>query len=259
MSYEEFGTTLAKTRKEMGYTQTELANLVGTSRVTIQNWEKGVSYPDLKSIHALTEALKIPIGELLCFPTLPDYNENVILREYRTLNETNKQAARAVIFTLHEEQIREEDKRLKQEYVLLPLMSSPAAAGVAGYETNEIPPEPIFVKKGRWGDTADYVVRVSGASMEPRYFDGDLVFVEETSCVENGEDAILVYNEGILIKNIQGRKVISLNPKYPFKKRPEDLRIIGRVLGIVEKEADREERNALNELFHNELAEYYRN
>ncbi len=45
MDLESFGNRLYRLRREWGYTQTELANKLGTTRGCVANWEKGRRRP----------------------------------------------------------------------------------------------------------------------------------------------------------------------------------------------------------------------
>lgn len=54
-----FGNTIHRLRKERGYTQQKLADLVGNSNRTISKWEKGTTVPDLATIQALCKVLEV--------------------------------------------------------------------------------------------------------------------------------------------------------------------------------------------------------
>lgn len=49
------GETIKELRKEKGYSQTKLAELLFTSQDTISLWERNKSLPDAKAIIALTQ------------------------------------------------------------------------------------------------------------------------------------------------------------------------------------------------------------
>ncbi len=56
---------LKNVRKEKGYTQAELAELLNVSRQTISNWECGQSIPDVASLKQLQQYLDVPLEVLL--------------------------------------------------------------------------------------------------------------------------------------------------------------------------------------------------
>lgn len=55
--YELIGSAINKKRKELGYTQMELANKTGMSRTSIVNIEKGRQFPPLHLVWELSRAL----------------------------------------------------------------------------------------------------------------------------------------------------------------------------------------------------------
>jgi len=50
---------IAKARDEIGFTQAELADAVGVTTRTIQNWEAGVSAPKPPQVKAIERLLRI--------------------------------------------------------------------------------------------------------------------------------------------------------------------------------------------------------
>lgn len=59
------GNRIAKRRKEKGYTQEYLAQVLGISRQAVGKWEQDLSAPDTKNLIALAELLDISVEELL--------------------------------------------------------------------------------------------------------------------------------------------------------------------------------------------------
>ena len=63
----EFGNHLTDLRKERGYSQFQLAKLVGVSDKSISKWETGVAKPRANTCRKLAAALGINIGDLYSF------------------------------------------------------------------------------------------------------------------------------------------------------------------------------------------------
>ncbi|HNX64757.1 MAG TPA: helix-turn-helix domain-containing protein [Oscillospiraceae bacterium] len=80
---------------------------------------------------------------------------------------------------------------------------------------------------------ADFALRISGDSMEPKFSDGDVVLVKEQSAVDKGEIGIFIVNTTGYIKKYNGKWLESLNPKYPDIKPADsdDVRCAGIVVG----------------------------
>ena len=61
---------------------------------------------------------------------------------------------------------------------------------------------------------ADYAVRISGNSMEPEYFDGDILLVRFQEQLEPGELGIFIADNRMYFKKLGEDRLISLNPDY---------------------------------------------
>lgn len=62
---EKFGAFVAKRRKELGYTQKELARQLLISDKAVSKWETGTTIPDTALLIPLAEALGVTVTELL--------------------------------------------------------------------------------------------------------------------------------------------------------------------------------------------------
>lgn len=61
----KFNERLQKLRKERGYSQEDLAELLHISRQAVSKWESGVSYPETEKLIELSRLFSISIDELL--------------------------------------------------------------------------------------------------------------------------------------------------------------------------------------------------
>jgi len=65
MDKTQLGNKIASLRKENGFTQKELAELLYVSDKTVSKWETGVNYPDMAILERLCDVLKTNISTLL--------------------------------------------------------------------------------------------------------------------------------------------------------------------------------------------------
>ena len=65
MDQKETGAFISKLRKEKGYTQRELAEILGVSDKTVSKWETGKGYPDIEQLLSLSEEFSVSVNELL--------------------------------------------------------------------------------------------------------------------------------------------------------------------------------------------------
>lgn len=122
----------------------------------------------------------------------------------------------------------------KTEYLYLPFFDLPVSAGTGVYLDSE-DTKKIRVPANEDTRKSDYALRVSGDSMEPRYYDGDIVLVRQQQYVEEGEVGIFLYNDDGYIKIFGGDRLISLNKKYKDMMLSENDQFIclGKVMGIL--------------------------
>lgn len=81
---------------------------------------------------------------------------------------------------------------------------------------------------------ADFCCYVSGDSMEPDYYDGDLICVKVQPSVEVGEVGVFVINGELFVKKLGANGLVSLNPKYSTIKKSPDIICQGKVLGKID-------------------------
>ena len=120
-------------------------------------------------------------------------------------------------------------ERIKIMPILIPLAPASAGSGQLlsdgdGFETIElenVPPE------------ADFALRVRGDSMEPEYFDNDIVFVKKDIMVGYGQTGVFILNGEGFLKQLRDGVLLSLNPKYAPITIGEfdEFRAVGRVIG----------------------------
>jgi SOS-response transcriptional repressor LexA/DNA-binding Xre family transcriptional regulator len=84
---------------------------------------------------------------------------------------------------------------------------------------------------------ADYALRISGDSMEPKYHSGDVLLVQNCDSVEEGELGIFVLDGSGYFKKYGGDRLISLNEAYApiMLKDFSEISCCGRVLGKLKR------------------------
>lgn len=82
---------------------------------------------------------------------------------------------------------------------------------------------------------ANFALKIKGNSMEPVYFDGDIVLVKEQPAIDIGQIGIFTIEGEGYIKKYGGDRLISLNAEYDdiiFAEHDEErIRCVGRVIG----------------------------
>ena len=195
----EFKDRLKDIRQKAGMTQKELAERSGISYSYVTKLESGeAKNPTTETLSALSCILNAPLSAIF------DFGE--------ATNSSIKEKAQKIL-------------------TKLPLYDTPVSAGTGvwlvegheyAYENFEDAP------KG-----ADFALRVRGDSMEPVYSHGDIVFVRANIIVESGQIGVFCLNGEGYLKQLQGNKLVSLNPVYKpiVIEEYDSFFICGRVIG----------------------------
>lgn len=118
----------------------------------------------------------------------------------------------------------------------IPLYDLPVSAGIGEYLDGDAA-ESLSITVSESTASADFALRISGNSMEPKYHDGDVLLVQNAESVEVGEQGIFILDGAGYFKVYGGDCLISLNPEYGriMLKDFENVSCIGRVLGRLKK------------------------
>ena len=233
------GEQIKKYRNIKGMTQQDIADALGeSSGRVIYNWEKGIGRPDCDKLARLCDLLGVSADELIGCKSMaqrPTATEWNTLQKYRALDEHGKEVVDYLIDSEYK-RVATMARKPKARMLKVDFYNYPASAGTGNFLENEVP-EQILVKESAEAEEADYVIPVSGDSMEPTYHDGDKVFVEKCSSVNIGEVGIFVVNGDVYIKELGNKCLISHNKEYkPIRIGENDsVYCCGRVIGIVEE------------------------
>ena len=73
---ETFGQRLSRIRKEIGYTQEEIASRITISPQAVSKWENDISSPDILVLSSLADILGVSVDELLGRPESEHHEQN---------------------------------------------------------------------------------------------------------------------------------------------------------------------------------------
>lgn len=224
------GEKLAELRRRAGLSQKDLAERLSIYGVHVSNqavskWEKGLTQPNADQFLALCRALDA---------------ENIAAEFFgrrggllRGLNDAGVSKLREYADLLRASGLYAAAAEAATERVL-PLYSLAVSAGTGQFlDSDDF--ESVIVGADV-PDAADYGVRVAGNSMEPRYQDGQTVWVQYRRTLRSGEIGIFLYDDNAYLKQLivdeTGVRLHSLNPDYSDIAIPSasELRILGRVV-----------------------------
>lgn len=253
-----------KSRKKL--TNEQLAERSGIPLGTLSKLLAGMNEsPKLSNIVAICNALDCSVEYVVT--GAPDNTNNYTLtaeeiahiETYRTLDHwgralvdtvAQKEAERAAATPAEPAEVREPKRSGTR--ILRPVASAgryagasiaggkrsialyelPVSAGVGVY-LDDARAETISIPAGEKTADADYALRISGDSMEPKYHNGDVLLVQNTDSVEVGELGIFLLDGSGFFKVYDGSRLLSLNPQYApiLLKEFADVQCKGRVVG----------------------------
>ena len=234
---KKIGERIKEARLAKNLKQEELATLIGAKYRSVSTWELGTAKPDCVTLLRICEVLNVSPEQILGFHSEnPTASELALIRKYRYIDDLGRQAVDAVLAIEHERALSVQPKKKRARMLKFDFYNYPASAGTGSFLETE-KPEAIWVKETPEADNADYVIPITGNSMEPTFYDGDKVFVEQCSSVAKGDIGIFIVNGEAFIKECGEKCLISHNSAYkPIKLRENDsVYCCGRVLGVAEQ------------------------
>jgi phage repressor protein C with HTH and peptisase S24 domain/DNA-binding Xre family transcriptional regulator len=129
-----------------------------------------------------------------------------------------------------------EEQRVRTGKRSIKMYRLPVSAGVGEYLEEDVV-ENISIPNNEKTAEADYALRISGNSMEPKYHNGDVLLVQNAESVEMGELGIFLLDGCGFFKVYGGDTLISLNPEYGpiLLKEFANVQCKGRVVGKLKR------------------------
>lgn len=244
------GNRIKEARLNLGYTQEELAKLLGVTKGAVANYEIETSHPKEPIMYKLIEVLKVDANYLFqdCVKLPKEANDITLaeyehIKKYRFITEHSPDGASMVDTVLNREySIATQIKAHKENFLIQEKITTALRIRLINYyyrlasagtgqiifdmpptKRIEIPDIPEYKK-------ADYAIGVNGSSMEPIYHDGDTLLIEMTEEIERGEIGIFMVDSESYVKKLGDGELISLNPEYDNIKLTEDSKCMGKVI-----------------------------
>lgn len=239
------GERIKKLRKEKKLTLEELASKVNTTAQTIYKYENNLitNIPSDK-IELLALNLNTTPSYLMGWDSpekkLREYDlynlnsltekEGELLLNYRVLDEFGKQT---IDILINREISRMELNEINSQVVLcktIDLYKRLASCGTGEFLFDDIPIEKIEVPIDC---EADFAVSVIGDSMEPTFFEDDILLIDKQPAIQLNEIGLFIINGEAFIKELGKNCLISHNKNYPIIEFKDEMRIdcIGKVVG----------------------------
>ncbi len=244
------GERIKYAREQKGLLQGELAKLINVkSAGVISNWENDLNKPDAEKMVKLCDVLDISVSFLLDYYGKSSFEftpfEEEYIKKYRSLDSHGQETVSYIL-----ERETERVKALREQAVYIDNLKNSvpkdnpnipqmrlinyyyrlASAGTGQIIFDMPPTKRIEIPDILKYKKADYAIGVNGNSMEPVYYDGDMLLVEMTENIEVGEIGIFSVNNECFVKKLGKNELISLNPDYDNIPLNETAHCMGRVI-----------------------------
>ncbi len=227
-------------KKEKGLTNLQLAKLSGTTLSTIDKITAGINQnPKLDTLKAICKVLGCSLNDFEDSPTVTTFSEleKTHIKKYRTLDEHGKKAVDCILNVEYE---RVEATRTPvipiSSIITLSEFEQPVSAGKGVYLGDGSQTITREVRSTEETRKADFILRVSGDSMEPKYSDGDRLLIKRQHDVGIGEIGIFILNNEGFVKKKEKDRLVSLNPAYEdiIFNDEDSIECKGKVIGKIQ-------------------------
>jgi len=223
-----------------GREQQELTNYLNLKKTAYSDWKSGKSESYRKYIVEIAEFFDVSIDYLVYGKekntslNLPE-DEAELLKYYKQLPEKEKirlvSRAEAIADMYAEAAPEPVHPKISIKHSIYSVSAGTGdMLDTDEWDTIDVPDSPEARK-------ADFCLTIHGNSMEPVYYNGDIVLVKEQQSVGKGQIGIFIIEGCGYIKKFGGDRLISLNEEYDdillSDYDPEDIRCSGLVIGRV--------------------------
>ena len=168
-----------------------------------------------------------------------------LLNEYHSLDPYGQETIDAAL-TRESKRIEQYGKLGKRNVVILaeyeaskapthiiPYWEYGVSAGNGIYQLNDTTSVMMTLWATETTKQADFIIKVSGSSMEPDYHDGEKLYVRKVEYLRNGDVGIFTIGNECFLKELGEDGLISRNKNYDDIPGDEKVRLIGKVIGKV--------------------------
>ena len=226
-------------KKIKNLTNKDISEITGISISSLDKITSGNNTnPKLETVKLICGALGCKLSDLLDDVDGNGYTleEDSMIKKYRTLDSYGQKAVTSVL-DIEFERCHEAKQKKIQHTRLIDFIDIPVSAGFGTYLDDERREQKEIIDSDL-ADRADFILRIDGDSMEPKYHSGDYVFVKKQDAVDIGQICIYYVNGNGYMKKYGGDRLISLNNRYDdilFSEYDiDEIKCFGLVLGEAE-------------------------
>ncbi|MBT5230793.1 MAG: helix-turn-helix domain-containing protein [Methylococcales bacterium] len=231
MDTETTSSRIKRSRKELGYTQQQVADAIGVNRVSITNWERGESNPRGKNLSKLAKLLQCEQDWILYGANMGTMTANM-----------------SDLLSKVKQDTPNEDPP-ESDYLKVRRFNVELSAGHGSFVDDEQVIDELYFRKD-WVESLRLnpehlvVLQARGDSMAPRIQSGDVVLTDLSDCkIIDGKIYAIRIEDQLIIKrihlNYDGSLIIHSDNNSPeycdmtvAKDNIKDINILGRILWV---------------------------
>lgn len=221
------GQRMKARRKELKISADEIAKELGVSRSTIFRYEKGdIEKLPTQNLAVIAKVLRTTPEELMGWET----SEEDITTIYNKLEPKRQKK----VYNFAEAQLEQQNKVINLfDHKETVEVTAKVSAGTGITWLGDSTYDKEVASKPKHYDEA---FEINGDSMTPLFKDGEVIFVEHTEIVENGQIAVVQIDDESFIKKVyieeNAMRLVSLNKDYKDIVAGDDcdIRIVGKVI-----------------------------
>ena len=247
---ERIRLNLLSSMERANINQVQLAEKLGISKGTVNNWARGNNAPDVDMVPKICKVLGISILDLYSPTRLEpqedkknpplysseamklavDYDKNMDDWGRRQVRSTADIEIARCAESAQSAPAREPDETV---YYITSWFYRPMSAGTGEQAGDDLPENLRLIKEPPRGTS--YVAPIAGDSMEPTYHNGDKLFIHACGEIEPGQIGVFYMDGQQWVKELGDGVLISHNPNYPPRPITDDIRCQGLVLGVCDE------------------------
>ena len=242
MASKNFSQIVKQARIKAGLTQKQVYEHFDIPQSTFSSWEVGKSEPSGEMLIHLCEFYKCDLMKEFSgtTPSIMTVSDIELVKKYHCLDPHGKDMVDTVLEKEYSRSIAIKEAPPQEEISLIDFPVSPykASAG-SGYLLFDEEPDEIWgVISNNETRKADIGITVSGDSMEPLYYDGDILLVRKQPDINIGEIGIFIKDGQGYVKKKGKNRLISLNKARAdiFPSEYGEITCFGKVIGKMEPE-----------------------
>ncbi len=223
----------------------EFSSVAGLPYTTLDSiLKRGVEKANVLNIIKLCHVLNLDVDALAAGNLKPKRNnvtvaispvESETIKKYRALDEHGKDMVDTVLAKEYARCTALQDvENTTENYIWLPLSEQAASAGT-GVDLGPEAFEQIQVLDNEKTRRAGFAVGIQGDSMEPLFYDGDIVLVSKEE-PQSGDIALVTLDGCGYVKRLGNGVLISENKRYDPIPMNESIIVNGCVLGVLDPE-----------------------